>query len=398
MRRIILSTACFLITSIQLAAGPVAGYNLNTYDSLVLNGARCTGMGGSVVALGTEADDMFYNCAAPATRSKYQTSRFEFDYSFSLMNIIADDNNDYRNAGGAIPGYRDDGLRYFSLGLSLLFNRVGFSITYSSARSELTANTNSTYYLEQSVATLNVSWAAITNRLYVGFGLVTPKVAFLDQDENKLADYDFKKGSPINYQIGAIYTFKKIPLRLGLNLLVNKNGTEAIETNTQPIDLPKKVLHPTTLRVGAAYRFELIRDKSPWLTRDKKGKLKTKKIFSLKPEYLLVSGAVKIASSVDNALDIISFSDQNTILRSGTSTLIEPSLGIELSLPTWLRFNAGYYYEASRLENARPRHHFTCNIEARVIRLLGMELAASFTMDISRDFFSGGLGVKIWKY
>ena len=69
-----------------------------------------------------------------------------------------------------------------------------------------------------------------------------------------------------------------------------------------------------------------------------------------------------------------------------------------MSFPTWLKVRSGYYREAPRLSGAHARHHFTVNIEGRIVRIFGFDLAASFTMDWSRDLWSGGLGVKIWSY
>ncbi len=391
-------TLLILVTiSFPLTAGPLADYNLNTYNSLVLNGARCIGMGGAVVALGDDAADVFYNSAAASKRNETQKSWFEWDYSFSYMNILAADNNDYRNSNDVLTDYKDANFNFYAFSLSLLFNRIGVTLGVNGAKSELNTAGN-TYFLDQGNIMINISYEAITNQLYLGIGIFLPTVTFKDENEDELATYDFKEGTPANTQFGAIYKFKKIPLSLGANLLLNVNGTEATSTNATIIDLPKKVLHPTTFRLGAAWRFEIITNKSLWEFKDKKGKLKTKKMYTFKPEYLLVSGAINFVGKVDNALDIISFSDGTEIIRSGTTKLVEPAIGIELAFPTWFKFNAGYYYEGPRLEGSTGRHHFTCNIDARVIKIFGLDIAASFTMDWSRNLWGGGLGVKIWKY
>ena len=300
MLRIICLLLC---AALPLAAGPLADYNLNTYNSLVLNGSRCTGMGGAVVALGDEADDLFYNAAAAARRNKFQTRWFEWDYSLSFMNILAADNNDYRNAGGILPGYRDDGLTYISLAASLLFNRVGVSATFNLASSTMTAGSNQ-YQVVQNNITFNVSWAAITNRLYVGFGFFTPSFEFKDEEGNKLAKYKYPAESPGSWQIGVIWTPPVIPLSLGANLLLNRNGTQNTTTNTLGVDIPRQVRHPTTLSLGAAWKFDLLPDKSILTERDKKGKLRTRRLFLLSPEYVLVAASCKLVGTVDNALDI----------------------------------------------------------------------------------------------
>ena len=98
-----LQVAVFFFCFSPLFAGPLAEYNLNTYNSLVQRGSRCVGMGGAVVALGDEADDLFYNAAAAARRNKYQISKLEWDYTFSFMNLFGMSENDFRNLKRGVP-------------------------------------------------------------------------------------------------------------------------------------------------------------------------------------------------------------------------------------------------------------------------------------------------------
>ena len=310
-----------ILIATGLAAGPLADYNLNTYNSLVLNGSRCTGMGGAVVALGDEADDLFYNAAAAARRNKFQTGWFAWDYSLSFMNILAADGNDYRNAGAILPGHRDDDLSFLSLAVSLLFHRVAVSGTFSIAESTLLSGTD-TYRLSQNNITINIAWEAIRKQLYLGIGVFVPQFEFKDGDDNTLAEYAYQNGSPSNFQLGAIYVCRSVPLSLGANVIFNRNGTESLATNEFGVDIPKRVLHPTTLNIGASWKFDLMPDKKILYTVSSNGAHKAKRLFLLKPEYLLVAASLKIVGTVDNALDILSFSDGTLVIPSGESVLL----------------------------------------------------------------------------
>ncbi len=383
----------FLLFISILGYSKVSDYALNIYNPLVLNGARTTGMGGAVVSLGDEAEDIFYNGAAVSYRNKYQKDEFEWDYSLSFANIFTRENIDYRNAREVFPNYSADALSYFSLALIIMYDRWGFSLSFSQARTDLLVGSD-LFTLQEGLVVLNVGYEIILNRLYGSFAFVTPQLEYRNSNDDLIVKYEYLKDTTPNLQIGLIYDFENIPLKLGANALFNINGTKNSKVGTFNIDLPKEIRHPTKITIGASWKFIFHHEKE----NPKLGGNGFKNKFSFSPHYLLISSDLEIVAPVKNAVDVLSYVDTTKVYRSGKTILYQPRFGLEVLFPTWLKVRAGYYLEGDRIEGTSYRHHLTSNIEFKAFKLFGLTLALGATLDYAKEFWSFGFSVKTWKY
>lgn len=368
------------------ATGPSV---LNIYNPLVLSGSRCTGMAGAVVSLGDASEDIFYNPASAALRNKFQTDYFEWDYALSFANVFTQEDIDYRNAREVAPDYEAKKFQYSSLGLSFLFGSWAYSLTVSSSSTWIN-NDASGYKLEETLFNLGVAHAWLKNRLYVAFSFSFPKLTLKDENDDPLLEYNFKKDIWPNPQLGMIYQFPALPLKLGMTLLLNINGTVQDEGNSAPIPLPKETRHPTRFVTGASWKFPLKTYQThPLFSQNR---------FTWEPEYLIIAADLEIIGKVSDGVDILTYTDGGDLIASGRKILYQPRLGLELSFPEWLKIRAGYYLEGARISDSTYRSHLTFNLEMSLLRFWGLDLAIGSTLDYARDFWSLGFSAKIWKY
>jgi len=391
-----------IFQSLLFAASP-SDFGLNIYNPLILDGSRSTGMGGAVVSLGDSPDDLYYNIASSSLRNKFQKDWFEWDYTFLLANLISKSDIDFRNAKD-VATYNSDDLSYLSVALMAQFGTWSFSLTVSTASITIIENDLNILKLNEQLTGLNIANEVIKDRLFIGLGVSGPTFELKDQNENTLVKYDLQEGADPNWRIGAIYHFKENPLSLGLDVRFNSSGAVNLGTKTAGIELPKEIRHPFTLTLGGSWKVKYFKnntsEKSNVTTSITKKEKKIKKLkrWLFKPEYLLVSADLALVGKVENAVDVLSFTGSNSIYRSGESRLVQPRIGAEVSFPDWLKIRVGYYFEGARISGTHGRHHATFNIEASLFELFGFDIATAFSMDVAPNFWSIGLGMKVWNY
>ena len=400
MRKILLISILLFSIPFSIIADDLSLYSLNIYNPLILNGSRATGMAGAVVSLGDNADDIFYNCASSSLRNKFQKSTFEWDYSLSFANVFSKSDIDYRNARSVFSDYIDDDLIYYSLGLILIHNSWSLSITFAGSSITIGSETNR-YILDEQLITINLAYEFVPNVLYIGVGLTVPRFELRDSANDKLLSYNYREGVLPNPQIGIIFNVPGSPLKLGVNALLNLNGTVNTNTNASAFTAPKEIRHPMKLVLGASWKFDFnnsIKPLSKTNILSKTKKSKRKKGYSWTPEFCILAVDIEIVGRVQDGVDILSYTGGTNAYRSGESVLVQPRVGVEFVFPDWLKLGAGYYFEGPRISGTRGRHHVTFNSELDLITLFGLDIAVSFTLDYARDFFSAGFGAKIWKY
>jgi hypothetical protein len=119
--------------------------------------------------------------------------------------------------------------------------------------------------------------------------------------------------------------------------------------------------------------------------------------------YVLLSAALHVDGSVENAVGIESFLSQR-VDRAGEATTFSPRLGVELE--PWhdrLQLRGGSYLEPSRFRAAQARVHGTFGFDLRLFSWTVFGLAerrtswrAGAVIDLARDYLSWGVSLGVW--
>jgi len=124
---------------------------------------------------------------------------------------------------------------------------------------------------------------------------------------------------------------------------------------------------------------------------------------ALDPHYLLVSAALVVSGTAQEAVGVDAFLSQ-VINRSGQEVVFSPRIGAESEVwPRLLKLRAGTYLEPTRFETSSPRWHATAGCDIRLFRwnVLGLwpDLylwRVSASADVSERYFVWGLSIGGW--
>ena len=124
---------------------------------------------------------------------------------------------------------------------------------------------------------------------------------------------------------------------------------------------------------------------------------------AMAPYYLLVSAALVVSGTAEQAIGVDSFLRQ-VVNRSGEEVVFSPRLGAESEVwPRLLKLRVGSYLEPTRFETSSPRWHATTGFDIRLFRwnVFGMWpdqylWRVSASADVSERYFVWGLSIGGW--
>lgn len=134
-------------------------------------------------------------------------------------------------------------------------------------------------------------------------------------------------------------------------------------------DLERATSRADRERIRSEYREKAKRIDEAIEAGRTEGRLQLKRELAAMPRYyILVTGSLVITGTVEDAVGVESYFDQE-VRRSGEKVTYSPRLGLETeAIPDLLKLRIGSYLEHARAANATSRGHVTFGCDFRLFR------------------------------
>jgi hypothetical protein len=359
---------------------------------------RVNGMGGAFVGVAEGADGQRTNPAAFGTR--YQQTRsdfFDYDFTFYYQSVPGSEGS--IDLSG-LPG-RIGEASVIGLGVDAKLSIFGFGIHAYNRLYRLEAPKDLAEGQEQptwssGLLMLGFAWALPWISTTIGIAPTVASYSVQDADSNVLADIT---GGGV--KIGFITKPQGLPFRIGgayRPAILADVENEAVDSEATALR-PDALAVPGELRLGGSYMFG-DRTYNPARNYGVPRHFGSPGPEHIERKYFLVAADIVLTQPTENGLGMQSFLERAP-LRSGENWSFGANLGIEWEFwANWMRVRSGFYWEPSRIESIRGRHHGTAGFD---FRIPASELASFIpdlklvgVADVARDYRNIGFGFGLW--
>jgi hypothetical protein len=453
MRRLAIAAAALFFTSTTSAAeGPPLGpegsrfetnnYRIDLFQGPVLGGARMTGLGGAYAPIAEGVTGFQSNSAAPAVRTLWSRSWFDYDWDLGVTFPNALAKTDFDNNGSV--GFRYSNFVFFTAGLNLQFGNWGIGVSaqlqqYELGRTEAAAATGMRFGLQRYNALLARSF--FDGQLMIGAGLRVVALSLNATQGGSDGDRVLFSTQSAGSEAGVLFAPVAIPMRFALTGRTAMEpgavaNSDAVQTDPltqqkyvdfrerlylpRSVELPWEVEAGIALQIGRPLNQAAINPHHPpdeyleeiklpdggtmrVLDKKKLDQRLRQRYRALPREKLLIVASVIVFGPVRDAIGVESFLVQR-VERSGTRHNISPRIGVEAEpFANAIQIRAGSYIEPTRFARSTPRVHGTLGLEARLFQWGVFGLVESDTSwrvgaygDVARDYFGWGVTAGVW--
>ncbi|MHB8874889.1 MAG: hypothetical protein ACYC8T_14465 [Myxococcaceae bacterium] len=459
--------ASLILASKLVAAGAVppqdeplrsSSYVIDLFQGPVLAGSRPTGLGGAFAAVAQGVDGDQVNPAAPAVRLPWSVDWFDYDLTAGVTFANALRETDFDNNGKT--GFFYDQFLFGTLGLNLQFGGWGFGAVLDTQNYEVQglspADARQTLNASLQRGHVLLSRRFQDGQLMLGAGVRFALLSLSANDGPGGKANELFKTSGATPEVGAIWTPYSLPLRLAVaartEVFSETDPTSQTVADAEgnivvgQLYLPRHVVLPWEIEVGAAYQLGARPLNVPWVNpreenaplakeidearasraeaplsdaeeraartaedrRLKTGADQTRaarmaRARALARQKLLVTASVLISGPVRDAVGVQSFLQQVTD-RSGERVVLTPRLGLEFEpADGWVQLRAGTYLEPTRFREGATRLHGTFGFDLRLFQWSAFGLFDDQTywrvggvIDGAREYLGWGLAAGAW--
>lgn len=442
-------------SSVARADGPLgprgapirtSDYSVDLFQGPVLASSRIIGLAGAFQPIAEGASGLAYNPASASLRPAYSTTKDDWDLDAGITFPASVRGTDFDNNGsvgfrysdfvwGNLAGYVQHGK--LGIGANLAGQTWGLGAPTGAAIVPGTQENVRSLVVRLLRADIVASYGFFDEELHLGGGLRVASFwgvgVVSDSQERTLFNTN-----GYGLQAGALYTPRRLPLRLGVTARSPVLGAVDEQASRVQADargdrafgdfyLPNEVDLPWELEWGAAFQIGPRALNKAWTDEDSlkgpevererrvvKGKLEpphraARRILQRRElarprQKLLVTTSVLLSGPVANAVGFESMLDR-VVQRSGERATLTMRGGVESEIvPGWLQVRGGSYVEPTRFRTSQPRLHGTVGFEAKVVSwdVFGLfpettSFRVSGAIDVARDYFGWSVGAGIWR-
>lgn len=362
---------------------------LEVPEGPVVSSSRVLGMGGAYAGIAEGADGHLINPASFATRFPYtRRDVWDWDWTGYLLRIPARRNPDSY-------GEAAETAETLHVGGGLDFKILGFGAGFHvNAHGYDIADTDGIISVQNVSAGLGLGYSLHAADVVLGSYAYAFNWLFEFPLAGESRSLNITGGGS---RVGLLWIPDALPVRLGLVARTSFDAQSITEDSTIPVGrTPRSVYIPAQVVLGASYMWGE-RDYNPqhtWglpvLERAVPQSSPNGRRYLLFASDLVITGASP-SDTVSMRRFLTGVSDP-----AGRDTTAGLRFGAEAEVvDNWLVLRSGYYFEPTRTDIVRGRHHFTGGLAVR-IPFPVYDLRANGVFDVARDYSNVGVGMGFW--
>ncbi len=367
-------------------------FSLDFYRGPIISSGRVIGMGGAYSGLAEGVEGFFRTPAALANRPRHSQSRFDWDLSFSWLNV-REGGLDYDNDRRSVPG--DVDFAAFNFGGALRFGPWGFGFSVAPITYARTFSNGFDDHLEVRAREnqLGLAHAFMNGELILGAGFTDRGVEIIETRGEAEVSVDFGIGA---IDLGMLWRPPKYNWRIGISTRAANLALQKETDSELARAAPSAVAIPQQVAIGFSWLLwpkdtiynPVLREVGPWKAR---APLEDRR-------YVLLSvDLVAIGIGADDSVGLEGWVADEP-LPAGRHETGSLHLGLESEiLHNLLVARIGTYSDQDRSDpDVDPRFHFTSGADVRLFELWGLELKASGSFDVAPRYLNWSVGVGFW--
>jgi hypothetical protein len=245
-------------------------YAVDLTQGPVLSSVRVTGLAGAYVAIAEGVDGNAHNPAAPAVRTPYSFSNFDYDLGLGVTVPSSIEGSDFFNSGTRtdLPRSEQSGFVFLDLAANLQFGPWGAGLSTGLQQYSLDRSVDPTVVQEDrlsaqfGVGHLIAAHAFDDHQLVLGAGVRTTALSVVNENAPAGEQNALFSMTAAGVEVGALWRPNEQPFRVGAAFRSGVTPNARTATNvrvfyqgTDDLYVPDDVSLPWDANVGVAVQF-----------------------------------------------------------------------------------------------------------------------------------------------
>lgn len=374
---------------------------------VLLGSSRVVALGGAYTGIAEGVDGLPSNLAALAHKSPLLDRTWDVGVGLSWLDIpVGSPRRRDLDNDGRQDAAQDS--RQFLVSMQLQYKRFGLGAYF---RSSLQRYCGSFDCAADSILTVSVSHTALAAAMSMGDDDFIVAVGLYAANAYLASPKDEWTYGDTGTSFDMLYRPHRRNYRIGVSVKPQVVGPWR-KKPYQPAEILGRqifgsVVSPASLSVGASFRLgEGARNYNRLSPAGYQAALAALEQGDVPPEQpsldapqgpWLITTQLDLIAAVDNAVNLLSFVNQETPQPVGGTAYFVPRVGVEHeTIPGWLRLRAGSFVEPSVFHDSTPRPHLTGGAQVKVLHYFE-DWSVSASFDVAPRYYNLGLSIGFWR-